>query len=394
MLALERPTVLRQLVLLAAIGVAFLRDRSSACSTSAGSSRSVSTGGSAPLRDRAGALTGDGCGRARSHCSRRVAFLGARLVGRLLASRLARRLLGALARLRPVRRREVDRVPPRRHRDLPRRDPARGRADRPDAARPARARRLRGRRPRSRRSSLPRTRPALLVVAAFTSTPWGYDRLHDRYAFYLLPLWLIVFVVWLADGLPRPLVAAAIGVVLALVLPRGSPVPAARERGRVSTPSRARSGSGSRPRWPAPARSPARVSWPRLVIALLLADAPPAAGARRSSASSPSSRVLLVTSALAWERLIDAPEDAVFAGGLERVVDRRSGSRGRGRDEAVPRHGVQLRTRAPCAVPHRGLQRDRRPRRVHRRLGSRRPADRARRRRLRRNAPRSHRATR
>ena len=28
--------------------------------------------------------------------------------------------------------------------------------------------------------------------------------------------------------------------------------------------------------------------------------------------------MLLVTSALAWERLIDAPEDAVFAGGLER----------------------------------------------------------------------------
>ncbi len=59
----------------------------------------------------------------------------------------------------------------------------------------------------------------LLVVAAFTSTPWGYDRLHDRYAFYLLPLWLIVFVVWLAEGLPRPLVATATGIGLALVLP-------------------------------------------------------------------------------------------------------------------------------------------------------------------------------
>ena len=59
----------------------------------------------------------------------------------------------------------------------------------------------------------------LVVVAAFTSTPWGYDRLHDRYAFYLLPLWLIVFAIWLAHGLPRPLVATAIGVALALVLP-------------------------------------------------------------------------------------------------------------------------------------------------------------------------------
>ncbi|HET8741437.1 MAG TPA: glycosyltransferase family 39 protein, partial [Gaiella sp.] len=51
----------------------------------------------------------------------------------------------------------------------------------------------------------------LLVVAAFTSTPWGYDRLHDRYGFYFLPLWLLGVVVWLADGLPRPVLATAIG---------------------------------------------------------------------------------------------------------------------------------------------------------------------------------------
>ena len=59
----------------------------------------------------------------------------------------------------------------------------------------------------------------LLVVAAFASSPWGFDRLHDRYGFYLLPLWLIGLVVWLDSGLPRPLVATAIGVVAALALP-------------------------------------------------------------------------------------------------------------------------------------------------------------------------------
>ena len=59
----------------------------------------------------------------------------------------------------------------------------------------------------------------LLVVAAFASTPWGYDRLHDRYAFYLVPLWLVGFVVWLAAGLPRPVVASVIGAAIALVLP-------------------------------------------------------------------------------------------------------------------------------------------------------------------------------
>ena len=59
----------------------------------------------------------------------------------------------------------------------------------------------------------------LLVVAAFASSPWGFDRLHDRYGFYLLPLWLIGLVVWLDSGLPRPLLATAIGVVAALALP-------------------------------------------------------------------------------------------------------------------------------------------------------------------------------
>ncbi len=156
----------------------------------------------------------------------------------------------------------------------------------------------------------------LLVVAAFTSTPWGYDRLHDRYAFYLLPLWLIVFVVWLADGLPRPLVATATGVVLALVLPGDSPVPSARERGRhrhragralgLGRGSGSRSGPALRLTPPGGVRdrAPARRALP--------------AETRRGSTGRRRVAVLLVTSVLAWERLIDAPEDAVFAGGLER----------------------------------------------------------------------------
>ena len=156
----------------------------------------------------------------------------------------------------------------------------------------------------------------LLVVAAFTSTPWGYDRLHDRYAFYLLPLWLIVFVVWLADGLPRPFVAAATGVVLALVLPAVLPFrQLANEAGIDTVP-------GALWVWvEAQVAGPGPLSGSRLlaafVIALLLAAfllPRRAAGALAVAVLA----VLLVTSALAWERLIDAPEDAVFAGGLER----------------------------------------------------------------------------
>jgi hypothetical protein len=156
----------------------------------------------------------------------------------------------------------------------------------------------------------------LLVVAAFTSTPWGYDRLHDRYAFYLLPLWLIVFVVWLAEGLPRPLVATATGVGLALVLPAILPFrQLANEAGIDTVP-------GALWVWiEQQVAGPGPLSGPRLlagfVIALLLAMllvSRRVAGALALVVLT----VLLVTSALAWERMIDAPEDAVFAGGLER----------------------------------------------------------------------------
>jgi hypothetical protein len=58
----------------------------------------------------------------------------------------------------------------------------------------------------------------LFVTAAFASTEFGFDRLHDRNVFYLAPLWLIVLGVWLADGLPRPLVATGLGIGSAVLL--------------------------------------------------------------------------------------------------------------------------------------------------------------------------------
>lgn len=59
----------------------------------------------------------------------------------------------------------------------------------------------------------------LLIAAAFASTPYGYSELHDRYLFYVAPLWLVLFGVWLSSGLPRPALATGGGVALALVLP-------------------------------------------------------------------------------------------------------------------------------------------------------------------------------
>ncbi|HYI74500.1 MAG TPA: glycosyltransferase family 39 protein [Gaiellaceae bacterium] len=156
----------------------------------------------------------------------------------------------------------------------------------------------------------------LLVVAAFTSTPWGYDRLHDRYAFYLLPLWLIGFVVWLAAGLPRPLVATATGVALALALPAVLPFrQLANEAGIDTVP-------GALWVWvESQVAGPGPLSGSRLlavfVVALLLAVV---LVPRRAALALAGAMLMVfaVTSVLAWERLIDAPEDRVFAGGLER----------------------------------------------------------------------------
>jgi hypothetical protein len=65
----------------------------------------------------------------------------------------------------------------------------------------------------------------LVVVAAFNSTIWAGERLHDRPLFYVIPLWLIVLFVWLRDGMPRPLAAAAVGAATAIALPIMLPLP-------------------------------------------------------------------------------------------------------------------------------------------------------------------------
>ena len=65
---------------------------------------------------------------------------------------------------------------------------------------------------------------ALLVVAAFASTPYSQDRLQDRYLFYVVPLWLVAGAVWLRDGARRSRVTVAIGAVLLLGVIAALPV--------------------------------------------------------------------------------------------------------------------------------------------------------------------------
>lgn len=165
----------------------------------------------------------------------------------------------------------------------------------------------------------------LLVAGAFSSLPYGYDRLHDRYLFYVVPLWIVCFAVWLADGLPRPLVALATGIGLALVLPAVLPFrQLANEAGVDTVPGALWVWLESRTAGPNPVSG--RSLLVLFVVGLLLAAA---VVPRRYRVALPAA-VLVVfaaTSILAWDRMIGAPEDAVFDGGLERAwIDRRVGA--------------------------------------------------------------------
>jgi hypothetical protein len=155
----------------------------------------------------------------------------------------------------------------------------------------------------------------LFVTAAFASTEFGFDRLHDRNVFYLAPLWLIVLGVWFAEGLPRPRVATALGIVGALGLLVVLPfryiasdvgvdvVPSAlwarlQEllEGEVVT-ARKLMVLGVLVLLALVMLLPRRIWW--VLPAVLLAT-------------------FAATGALAWERIADATENAVFAGAPER----------------------------------------------------------------------------
>jgi hypothetical protein len=58
----------------------------------------------------------------------------------------------------------------------------------------------------------------LLVVAAFASTSYAVNGLHDRSMFYVVPLWLVVLCGWLDSGLARPVTGLVIGAGAAVAL--------------------------------------------------------------------------------------------------------------------------------------------------------------------------------
>ena len=158
----------------------------------------------------------------------------------------------------------------------------------------------------------------LLVVAAFASSPYGFDRLHDRYGFYLLPLWLIVLVVWLDSGLPRPLLATAIGVVAAVVLPLILPFgQLANEAGIDTVPGALWERVAAELAGPGPASG--RIALGVFVLGLVAATVLLPRRIARIALPVAVAATFAAMSYFAWERMVGAPEDLVFAGGFERA---------------------------------------------------------------------------
>jgi len=58
----------------------------------------------------------------------------------------------------------------------------------------------------------------ILLVAAFSSATFGGLRLHDRYLFYVVPLWLVLLAVWLQRGHRTSARMLALGAGLSLLL--------------------------------------------------------------------------------------------------------------------------------------------------------------------------------
>ena len=151
----------------------------------------------------------------------------------------------------------------------------------------------------------------LFVTAAFSSTVFGFDRLHDRNLFYLAPLWLVVLGVWLADGLPRPRVALAVGIAAAVALPLVLPFRyIAGDVGVDVVPSALWARLNE--------QLAGEVVTARKLLVLLLVVLVVAIAVlpRRYGWVFPAVMLasFAVTGTLAWDRIIDARENAVFEG--------------------------------------------------------------------------------
>ena len=167
---------------------------------------------------------------------------------------------------------------------------------------------------------------AALAVAAIVVTTQDdpgleIDRLHDRYLFYVVPLWLIVLVWWIAAGTPRPRVATRVGIALAALLALLFPY------GELELQDGAKLFSAPGTAFPAALKEIAGSTLAGAVVTLVLVGLLLLAvrrGAARVAVWALVA-VFLVNTLLVWGRAFNPLEEAVFADpGLEqRWVDER-----------------------------------------------------------------------
>jgi Dolichyl-phosphate-mannose-protein mannosyltransferase len=155
------------------------------------------------------------------------------------------------------------------------------------------------------------------VVGGYERTGLGIDRLHDRYLFYVVPLWLVLLAAWAAEGAPKPRRVAAIGAAMALVLTLLLPY------GELEIENGVKLFSAVGTAFPAAvveiAGSALVARFVVLVLAaLLLAGVLFRPGRRARLAVATVLAVFLFNGLLVWARAFNPPEEAVFAGSLER----------------------------------------------------------------------------
>jgi hypothetical protein len=156
-----------------------------------------------------------------------------------------------------------------------------------------------------------------LVVTSQDLPDLEIDRLHDRYLFYVFPLWLVVLVRWLVDGAPRPRVAFGAGVALAFVLALAFPY------GRLDLEDGVKLFSGAGTALPAAIVELAGSAVAGAIVTILLVLALLAALARGVGARLAVGvlvAVFLLNAILVWGRAFNPPERDVFRGSeLERL---------------------------------------------------------------------------
>ena len=180
----------------------------------------------------------------------------------------------------------------------------------------------------------------VLVVGAFSSTEFGVGFLHDRYLFYVVPLWLVLTAWWAARRVPLRPVSLAVGAALTLALLATLPPYLLNDDGGRRFDAIASALPSELANRLASASAPTRWS---LVAAAVLAVVFAIALVRlpRWLVLVPVAVVFALDGALAWDTRIDvarnttfAPMDAATTAWVDRAVPGRPDGRDPGRRRA------------------------------------------------------------